>query len=350
MTIRWADFPSASQGVYGNNIGLLLNGLYADVQGALVDDPDPSVGAAGKVYQIGAGHNTYLRRVFGATVATAFFGFRIWLSALPGSIGAAPYFDITDTLNDIHCTLRVNPDGSLTVFKDNTRSTVLASTPGPVIVANAWQHIAWKYHNNASGNTSIQVEGTEVLNFDANTTTGSTGMAQIRLNSNGAPANLYLKDICMWDGTGTDDNDFLGPCGIFWLPVNRLVSSGWTNVGGATPQAILSNVPPDDTKYIQAEQDPAIPAPCIVGCAALPDDIVAVRAVLPIMRARKSDGGEGKVQMSLISDGDVDLGVDRAISTAFTYWGDVSTYDPSTLALWTPGGVDNLQFQIDRTV
>lgn len=350
MSIRWADFPTGSQGLYGNQAGLLLNGLYADVQGNLVDDPDPLVGAAGRVFQTASGHNTYLRRVFGGTYATVGLGFRIWLANLPGSIGDAPHFQITDMLNDVHCEMRVNPDGSISVFKDNVSGTLLASTAGPVLVANAWQHIEWKYYNNAAGNTEIRVEGDTVLDFDGNTATGSQGLSQIRLNSSGAPTQVFLKDFVMWNGLGDVANDFLGPCGVYFLPPIADVSGGWQKSTGATYYGILDNVPPDDTKYIFAEQDPAIPAAAVVSCAALPDDIVAVRAVLPIMRARKSDGGEGKVQMSLISAGDEDLGADRPISTASTYWLDVSHYDPSTLSPWTPGAVDNVHFKINRTV
>jgi hypothetical protein len=157
--IRWADFPSGSQGIYGDDEGLLLNGVYAEINGALVDDPDPLIGATGRAFQINSGHSTYLRRVFGATVVTAFVGFRIWLPNLPVAVGDAPHFQITDTLNDIHCEMRINPDGSISVFKDNVSGTLLASTVGPVIVANAWQHIAWKFYNNAAGNTSIEIDG-----------------------------------------------------------------------------------------------------------------------------------------------------------------------------------------------
>jgi hypothetical protein len=348
--IRWADFPSGSQGIYGDDEGLLLNGVYAEINGALVDDPDPLIGATGRAFQINSGHSTYLRRVFGATVVTAFVGFRIWLPNLPVAVGDAPHFQITDTLNDIHCEMRINPDGSISVFKDNVSGTLLASTVGPVIVANAWQHIAWKFYNNAAGNTSIEIEGTSVLDFDGNTATGSTGLAQIRLNSNGAPTAVLLKDFVMWDGLGDVANDFIGPCGVYYLKPIADVSSGWSRTGGASDFAILDNVPPNDAAYISAEEDPEIPAPSIVTCAPLPDDIVAVRAVLPIIRARKSDGGEGKLQMSLVSEGDEDLGADRAISTAFTYWWDVSHYDPSTLAPWAPGAVDNVQFKINRTL
>jgi hypothetical protein len=161
---------------------------------------------------------------------------------------------------------------------------------------------------------------------------------------------VLLKDFVMWDGLGDVANDFIGPCGVYYLPPTSDVSSGWSRTGGASDFGILDNVPPNDASYISAEEDPEIPAPCIVTCAPLPDDIVAVRAVLPIIRARKSDGGEGKLQMSLVSEGDEDLGADRAISTAFTYWWDVSHYDPSTLAPWAPGAVDNVQFKINRTL
>lgn len=73
-------------------------------------------------------------------------------------------------------------------------------------------------------------------------------------------------------------------------------------------------------------------------------------ALIPVVRVRKTDGGDGNVQVGLNSNGDSDLGSDRPITTAFTYYWDVSEISPDTATAYTPVEVNAVTMTIDRTV
>lgn len=89
--------------------------------------------------------------------------------------------------------------------------------------------------------------------------------------------------------------------------------------------------------------DVAYPTAFEVALEPLPDDVTSIRAVIPIVRAAKIDGGDGNIQVSFgVSDTSYDDGPDTPITTAFTFWGNptmpfVSEINPLTAAPWTPG-------------
>ena len=83
----------------------------------------------------------------------------------------------------------------------------------------------------------------------------------------------------------------------------------------------------------------------------LPPDVISVRAAMPIGRFVKTDGGDCQVLMRISPNGvDWDPGDDREITVANTYWWDKSYVSPDTGAAWTPAEIDDLLFEIDRTV
>jgi hypothetical protein len=112
---------------------------------------------------------------------------------------------------------------------------------------------------------------------------------------------------------------------------------------------LLNESPPNDTGYIYAGDPP--PAASILNVEELPAEIVGVRGIISVGRSAKSDSGDGNLQMSLSPNGtDWDDGADNPVSTAFTYYYDVSEVSPDTTAAWTPVEVNALEFKLNRTV
>ena len=83
----------------------------------------------------------------------------------------------------------------------------------------------------------------------------------------------------------------------------------------------------------------------------LPPEVISVRGILMVARQRKSDGGDCLTQVGISPDDGAtwDNGADRAITTAFTYWGDWSELDPDTSDPWTPLASNNARIRINRT-
>lgn len=92
-----------------------------------------------------------------------------------------------------------------------------------------------------------------------------------------------------------------------------------------------------------------IPAGQEFGFSPLPVNTTQVRAVQLWHRSSKSDSGPCNLQTSFHVSTAFSNGVDRPITTAFTYWGDMFEEDPDTSAGLTPNSLTAGSFQINRT-
>lgn len=372
MAILWAD----NFQTYGSDETKLLDGIYAEVYGsigsdvALVADPDPN--ASGNVLRIdeeqdstapfeGAGLRC---PVPGSAKATVGCSARFWLSHLPIGDGEVPrLFELTTTDGTRQLTLWARSDGRLSITRgyqsasSGAQGAVLATSTLPVVTAQAWTHVEFKSTiNNSTGTTQVRVNGVEVAGLTLSATdtqqASSATTTSIAFGYHFFPDDLgkflYVKDFIIWDTTGSENNDFLGSCHVYTLPLDADTAFNWTASTGSTGYTLVDELTPDDADYIYASD--ALPAASEFSFTDLPPDITSVKALLTVARMRKTDGGDGQVQMALISAGDTDAGADRTITTAFTYWWDVSELSPDTAAAWTPAEVNAATVTIDRTV
>jgi hypothetical protein len=82
----------------------------------------------------------------------------------------------------------------------------------------------------------------------------------------------------------------------------------------------------------------------------LPITVTSVRGIMPIHRSRKTDGGDGNMQLGVISAAATGLGSNRPITTAYTYWYDIFDADPNGAAAWTRISFNAINLQLNRTV
>ena len=348
MSVLFADDFSG----YGYNSALLLNGLWGRVQGDIVDDPDPS--ATGRVVSLG-NYNDWMRRPFAVgSISTIGVAFRLWLTTLPGF--GIPVMAMLDGGNTLLCGVTVTPTGVIQVFRgiNGHGGTLLGQTTAPVLTANAYHHIETKFvmDAGAGGSVEVRVDGVAVLVI-AGVNTGAATAEQVLMNctdyySFTAAVQMRFKDFVVWSGSGTHNNNFLGTVSVVSMVPDGDVSLGWTPSTGTTGWNLLNASPPDDTKYISAPYPP--PAPSTFSLTDLPVNVTSVRALISQVRARKSDGGDGNIQSTMISSTDHVDGADRPITTAFTYYEDVFETDPHTAAPWTPASADASQLKINRTL
>ena len=345
---------------YGGDEANMLNGVWAELGSVtgfndLVEDPDPNV-TGSVLFQDGNNWRARARMVYpGAARAVAGMSVRLWMNSLPSdtSIGT-PCILFEDGGGADLGGIRVMPDGSFSVrvIPWSSGDPVLAST-APVISANAWNHIEIKFTAGASGEIEIRVNGLTVL-ASTGLTWGNTNSVSSVVLMNSGNGNLnneysYWKDLIMWDTLGTSNNNFLGTCHVYTLIPDSDDTLTWTPSTGTTGYDLIDEtLTLNDADYISAADPP--PAPSVFTVSDLPPEIVGVKALLPFVRARKIDGGDGNVQMGLTVNASTDLGTDRPITTAFTYFWDVSELSPDTGFAWTPTEVNNVKLQIDRTV
>lgn len=336
--------------IYGGNTAFMLNGLYAEKTGITLEaDPDgTSTGSVLRMAFNGIDNSqTSWRRVLSSIQPTVGVALRLWLAALPTNNNAKTrHIDFRNSANTIIASLSVASTGAI-MF--NVNGTVYTS-PTPNITANGWWHIEAKYVHGAGALASfeVRVEGLPVLqqagvaaaNFDV------AQVAQSRDNISGDNQS-YMKDLVVWDGSGTHNTDFIGSVLVYSLIPNSDVALNWTPSVGADGFSILDNSPPNDAQFITASTPP--PAAYVAGLTNLPANITSVRGLMTVVRATKSDGGDASLQIGIVSVGSTSNGSDRPITVTPTWWTDIFETDPSTAAPFTPGAVDAADLEINRT-
>lgn len=358
MATQWMD-NFTIYGTDGGRVARMLNGVYAQaVSCDLIADPDPSAGGS-YVLSVGNGSFGVCRKVLTAAQTTVGVAQRYWLASLPASAGIKPTFvQFADVNNVSHLYASVNPSGVIEVYRTDSGGDVLVATSGtPVIIANAWRHIETKvFFDAAAGSVQIKLEGVTVINQAGIRTTTNSGGAiatcqnVLLRNCFNLPAvNTYYKDFIVWDGSGAVNNDFFGSCQVYRLDPNADISLNWTPSSGTTGFNLINELSPDDdVNYISAPT----PAPAAYVCSLtdLPASVTSVKAVMPIHRSRKTDGGDGQIQTGLKSAAATGLGADRTITTAYTYWFDMFERDPNGNIAWTRVSVNAMNLQLNRTV
>lgn len=338
--------------IYGST-GVMTNGVYAEVSGqsALVADPDGI--STGQVYRqlSSAAAEAILRYVWSASKATVGQAIRVWMNNLPTFDQDRPRIvSFRDGANVEIAYVIIETTGRLT-FTDGVTTI---TTTNPVIAANGWYHIEVKYSRAGVGSIEIRVEGIAVMlsNNLGYTNAGNVFQTAIHYVGNNFGGTIaYWKDLVFWDTAGTYNNDFLGSVLVYNLAPTADASLNWTPSTGAVGWSILDNVPAVDTEYISAPNPP--PLPYVADISNLPVDVTSVKAIMTMVRAAKTDGGDASLQVGVISDPlgvpATALGANRPITVAQTYWRDVFETDPKTSAPWLPSAVNLAQLQLNRT-
>lgn len=364
MTIQHMDFPSGSDGIWGAGVGTDApsSGIYAHWVGSTtngaytVSDPDPNVTSGVCLRIDGTTPNSYednLRYVLSASKTVVGQAARFYVTSLPTENTATPpFFTFSDSANNRMVQLRPLATGALRVQYDIDDTVETYDTPGICITSDSWYHIEMKC-DWTNGDIEVRVEGVPKIDLtgqDIGTLAGCQIVAFGTLNNFAtlmSPEAYYVKDWVVWDGDGTENNDFLGAVQVYDILPTSDVTLNWTPSTGSTGYDLIDDVPVNDTTYIMASD--ALPDISQFTLTDLPEDVTSVAGLKTFVRARKTDGGDGTIQTSIDSGGTLGNGTDRAITTAFTWWMDVFEVDPATATDWTRSGINGAEIVLDRT-
>lgn len=354
MSLIWCDVPDRSLGLFGADASLATEGLYAQLTFDLSDDPDPAIGAAGKVWRPSGSGDKLARWILPGARSEVGMGCRVFLDNIPVSENReVAVHQYRSAANANLVTVVVSTSGSIQVMSGSYTGALLAESAQDVVPAESWRHIESEIvFDGVAGTAKVWVEG--VLVIDAsNLNTGALQCGQVAFVSNVDGGNgrtvVHYKDIFIRDDTGTVNNSKIGPCTVYYRPPESDISSGWAKSSGTEDWSLLNDSPPVDTDYISASD--ALPAPSIMGMGDLPADVVSIRGIVSVARALKTDSGDGNLQVSLTPDGaNYDLGADNPVSTTESYYHDVSELSPATGVAWTPTEFNAAYIRLNRTV
>lgn len=343
----------------------MLDGMYVQAGPtigstniSLVTDPDP----LSEGYQVvrlpkpagGSSSSVWhrLRCVLPQAANTVGASFRLFIDGMPSVTARGWRLAFRDSANVTQVSARIETTGAIKFY--NADSTLIAETSVPVLAARAWNHVEIKvYVHDSAGTIGLYVNGVNKLSATGLDTKGSTTedtISQlehfIAMTDTSAGGYTYLKDLVYWDSSGSSNNDFLGDVSVVTLKPTADSSLTWTPSTGATGWNLIDEIPADDTDYIST----ATTGANVFDLEDLPPEYVGVKALVSVIRMNKNDGGTAKVQVGLLSGGDEDTGADRPVTSAPTFWYDVSEQNPDTASAWTPTSVNAAQLRINRTL
>lgn len=370
MALIWAD-DFRSYGTGSNSRVVMKDGLYAQTENDLntqagqitvVDDPDVSADASSVALRFsnnvsGLGDNIVRWVNPSGALTTIGVAFRLWPVTLPTDDEKAFALHFRNSSNADNCLLELMTTGQLRIRRGGEGGTVLGTSSIPVVTAASWSHIEIKVtFSDTVGTTEVRVNGVEVSGLSLtgidNVNTAEQSCSQIafvqRASGSSAKQEYNIKDFIVWDTTGSQNNDFFGTVQVLRLAPTADSSFNWAPSTGSTGWDLIDETGPSDADFISAADPP--PAASSFEFENLPEDITSVRGLITLVRARKSDGGDGNLQVSLTSGGVDDAGADRPITTAYAYWWDVSELDPNTASAWTKSSVDAATIKVNRTL
>lgn len=219
------------------------------------------------------------------------------------------------------------------------------------LALNAWYYVELKAVLDAAPNGSWEMV------IDGLTVASQTGVSTL---DSGQPFGLYvggghvntcddfhIDNLYICDGSGTVNNDFLGPCKVETIyPSGNGTTSGMT--GSDADQidnyALVDEQPVDTADYVEAATEGAKDTYAF-------NDLVGaelVHGVDVVWHAQKTDTDAKLLRPVVRSSGTDYTGTSTALSNGT--WADYHELfetDPDTSAKWTPAGVNGAEFGIE---
>lgn len=347
----------------------MLKNVYADISSHSPDQPrysgavtaDP-VDPTGYAFCAKADANNLLipgmngaRYVLSGKQTTVGVASRIYLDYLPDSpdiwVFPSAFYDA-----DMHPIIqtRLLTTGQVCII--NAAGDIIATSLAPVIPAGKFVHVETKVViDPVNGFVEVRVEGRPAVNV-SNINTGNVNISQVyggsvRNISFQKDYYMYHKDLIIWDGTGDYNNDYIGPCFVVPVAMDKVISNPWQVVGKEPdPIKFLNNSPPDETTYLSG---PVNVAPFTASLTALSEYVVSVKGIKMFSYAGKSDSGEAYIRQGLISNPvsgtpQTVEGISHPVSEAPAFLTDVFEINPVTGVQWTPEEVHRANLSIER--
>lgn len=296
----------------------------------------------------------WIRRVLNPEGNTFGIAMGIYMSNLPTHNDYLG-FSFYNASGVVILTVHISPDGSLIVRNGVWNSAIIASSDVGVLTAQAFNHLEMKFtFDNIVGSFEFRVNGVNVLRQEnlplaaVAPTSFSIGATPTVSTPTRLLPNVYYDDLAIWDDSGDQNNDFLGPARVLEIfPAEDTAQDDWSIVGASDGYAAVNNVPPDgDTTYISG---------AVVGDQSefvleeLPPEVEAIAGIyIPVM-AKLAQAGEGNVQVSLVSNNVPSLGEDVPLTTSYLYWGSIIEKNVDTDAPWTRNDLNGAVIRVEKT-
>lgn len=345
MSIRWAEGFENYGAIHGTSESYAVQGVWANFGFTIVDiDDTPTIQIrTGKRSARFTGPDLNIRRSLGGDFTTVGLAMAVWVSNLPSAQHGNFLMEFRDSGNNVQLGLQLGTTGRLRLIRGRVDTGILIAESDFELTAQSWEHIEAKIVMGATGSVVVKVNEREFINVPSTNTVGpgtvDGNIAQIATGHHTGwgleISTSYYDDYVAWVDDTIGQCDFVGMQGVYYLePIADDTPQQWSLTSGSNAyQLVDGTIPDDDLDYVYTD---TIGQKTTYEVEALPANVISVMAVIPEIRARKSDTGECNIAIAVVSRGTEDEADDRPVTTGYVYYYDVFEQDPDTLAAWDP--------------
>lgn len=283
--------------------------------------------------------------------STAIVGVALNPSAISSSLN--PLFVVYNGAT-AQTSLRINADGTVSVLRGNFASgTVLGASTAP-IAAGSFNYIEFKVGlHTSTGSYTVRLNGVSILSGSGVNTAGAgnTVWSALRIGSDALVNHLSggitwgLDDLYLCDGSGSRNNDFLGPIRVIaQFPTGDGNHTGFTPSTGVNHYATVDEAAPNgDTDYnsatVAGTQDTyTFPALGLTG---------SILGVQTGMHVRSAGGGAEIIRRLHRISGTTHTGTSMGVSTSYLKKRQVDEVSPATSNPFTVSELNGMETGIE---
>lgn len=342
MALLWADGFDH----YGGITARLLDRVYSSIEGVTLSTTARTGSYSARV-QV-AQNNSGMRRVLPYETDMVGLAFSFNVDELPTDTRSMALCQMLTKTNSILLTVSVFPTGAIAVRSGGWTGTILAETGPEIVMPNSYQHFEIAINGS---NLEIRVNGVTYLNITDLALTSPIGQVMVA-GCYGFPKTgavgvyMYVDDLVCWDDTGASFNTWVGDKKVYLrMPDEDGPDQDWTPSTGSNAWPILDNVPPVDSEYVTATEAGDRVS---VGIDAFNTDIVAIAGVYVVGRVWKTDAGNAKISIDMVSGSEETDPVSIPVTNAPVWYGRAFEVDPNTGMPWTVSGINDALVRIER--
>lgn len=298
---------------------------------------------------IGSSRPGYFRQVFDDNQTEIYGRMALYADDNASSLTSARVLELRDANNALQAYLLYDV-GTTTLNWYGGGGAVLAL--GNILFpADTWIVLEFYVLIGASGELTTKINGTTDATYSGDT--DYTNLENLRslyfinrpLINIATSTYFYLDDIAINDTVGDYENSWIGLGGTFWLkPTADGTTNDWTPSAGSDNYAMVDEVPPNTTDYVQALDAADLDLYALQDC---PDYIARVRLVQVMYRAALVTSGSNDLR-DVVRTGGANFEGDTytvvPIIPSFTLYKGLTHYiNPDTEAEWEVAEVDALE-------
>lgn len=296
-------------------------------------------------FQVGSGANIGPVHNLDTPISAIGVGFHLSIDTPPQSV-TGDVFSLQSNAGTDVFTLTLSLGGGLLQARQGGIGGTLLQTAATQFPVNIFTHLEVKVVNNGGTTSTYEVRqnGVTVLSGTFNLT---VNIGRVRLgqkpSGGGNYPQMYYDNFFIWDTTGTTSNSFLGERNVYTLlPDADTADADWVLSSGTDGFALLDNIPPSDTDYIEST---AIGDTSSFGMTQLPSTDIVVIGVQTTVRGLKTG-----TAASTLAVGPTGFTGDPIplVQDASTRGYDIFEVNPATGLAWLPSEVNDLEVQIER--